>query len=165
MAHKPETRNAVRASYVHEHLPLEAAAEKHDVSYPTVRTWKKRAKENGDDWEKARAANRMANGGLGDITVQLLEDFTLLFRTTVEDITTGEYDGLKKAEALSRLSDAYTKTMKAAAGGDPKIAKLSTALETLQLLANHIKEEHPDALERFSLILEPFGAKVNEAFG
>jgi len=164
MAHKPETRNAVRSSYVHEHLPLDAACKKHDVSFNTGRTWKKRAKENGDDWDKARAANQMAKGGLGDITTQLLEDFTLLFKSTVEDITTGEYDGLKKAEALSRLSDAYTKTMKAAAGGDPKIAKLSTALETLQLLANYIKEEHPDVLERFSLILEPFGAKVNEAF-
>jgi len=165
MAHKPETRNAVRASYVRDHLPLDAACEKHDVSFNTGRSWKKRAKENGDNWDKARAANRMAEGGLGEITTQLLEDFTLLFKSTIEDITTGEYDGLKKAEALSRLSDAYTKTMKAATGGDPKIAKLSTALETLQLLANHIKEEHPDALERFSLILEPFGEKVNEAFG
>ncbi len=165
MAHRPETRNAVRASYVREHQPLEAAADKNGVSYATARTWKKRAKEHGDDWDKARAANRMAEGGLGEITAQLLEDFTLLFKSTVEDITTGEYDGLKKAEALSRLSDAYTKTMKAAAGGDPKIAKLSIALETLKLLADHIKENHPDMLERFTNILEPFGAKVNEAFG
>jgi len=165
MAHSKETRNAVRSSFVYDRLPLEAAADKHDVSYNTVRTWKKRDKKNGDDWDKARAARRMADGGLGDITAIVIEDFTLLFKSVVKDITSGEYDGLKKAAALSQLSDAYVKTMKAAAGGDPKIAKLSTALETLQLLATYIKEEHPDALERFSLILEPFGAKVNEAFG
>ncbi|MBL1321548.1 MAG: DUF1804 family protein [Methylophaga sp.] len=165
MAHTNQTRNAVRSSFVYERLSLEAASEKQGVSFNTARVWKKKAKLEGDDWNKARSASRMAQGGLGDITTQLLEDFALLFQATITDIRDGEYDGLKKAEALSRLSDAYTKTMKAAAGGDPKIAKLSIALETLQLLAVYIKDEHPDVLERFTHILEPFGAKVNEAFG
>lgn len=165
MAHAPETRNAVRGSYVYEHLPLEQAAEKHGVSYNTARTWKKRANLKGDNWDKARAAKRMADGGLGDITAQLLENFALLFTATVDEITDGEYDGLKKAEALSRLSDAYTKTMKAAGGGDARIAKLSVALEVLDLLAMFIRENYPGDLERFASILEPFGAKVSEAFG
>lgn len=165
MAHSKETRNAVRSSFVYDRLPLEAAADKHDVSYGTVRTWKKRDKKNGDDWDKARAARRMADGGLGEITAIVIEDFSLLFKSVVEDITHGDYDGLKKAAALSQLSDAYVKTMKAAAGGDPKIAKLSVALETLKLLAEHIKDEHPDVLELFANILDPFGAKINEAFG
>lgn len=165
MAHTNETRNKVRSSYIYDRLPLDAASQKNGVSYNTTRGWKKKAKAEGDDWDKARSATRMAQGGLGDITTQLLEDFALLFQATVIEIRDGEYDGLKKAEALSRLSDAYTKTMKAAAGGDPKIAKLSIALETLQLLAVYIKDEHPDVLERFTHILEPFGAKVNEVFG
>jgi len=165
MAHTKETRNAVRSSFVYDRLPLEAAADKHSVSYNTVRTWKKRDKKHGDDWDKARAARRMADGSLGEITAIVVEDFSLLFKSVVNDITTGEYDGLKKAAALSQLSDAYVKTMRAAAGGDPKIAKLSVALETVQLLAKHIKDEHPDMLERFTNILDPFGAKVNEVFG
>lgn len=164
MAHSSETRNAVRSAYVYDRLPLEVSAEKNSVSYNTVRGWKKRDKSKGDDWDKARAAAQMAAGGLGDITAQLVEDFVRLFQSTVEDITHGEYDGLKKAEALSRISDAYTKTMKAASLGDPKIAKLSVALETLKLLAEHIKADHPDLLEVFANILEPFSAKVNEAF-
>lgn len=165
MAHSADILHAVRRSYVQERLPLDAAAAKHGVSYNTARHWKKRAASHGDDWDKARTASRMAAGGLGDITTQVIEDFVLLFQSTVEEIRDGEYDGLKKAEALSRLSDAYTKTMKAAAGGDPKIAKLSVALEVLEELAKFIRERHPADLERFAAILEPFGARVSEVFG
>lgn len=164
MAHSTETRNAVRSSFVYDRLPLEAAAKQHNVSYNTARGWKKKAKIDGDDWDKARSASRLAAGGLGDITSQILEDFALLFQATVLEIKDGSFDGLQKAEALSRLSDAYTKTMKAAAGGDPKIAKLAIALETVQLLAQHIKNHHPAMLEQFTVILEQFGVKVNEAF-
>lgn len=165
MAHSLETRQAVRRSYVHERLSLKAASDKHKVGYHTVRRWKDQAMADGDCWDKARTASRMAEGGLGDITTQLLEDFALLFQATVEEIRDGDYDGLKKAEALSRLSDAYTKTMKAAAGGDPKIAKLSVALEVLDELARFIRENHPQQLEAFAVILEPFGSRVSEVFG
>jgi hypothetical protein len=165
MAHKPETRTAVRRSYVYERLPLETAAAKHSVPYSTTRIWKRKDKAKGDDWDKARAASRMASGGLGDITAELLEDFALLFQSTIAEIKEGDYDGLKKAEALSRLSDAYTKTMKAAAGGDPKIAKLAIALEVLEELAAFIKAHYPAQLETFAVILEPFGKRVSEVFG
>lgn len=165
MAYGPETRQAVRKSYVYDRLSLKAASDRHRVAYHTARRWKSEAKTDGDCWDKARTAARMAGGGLGDITAQLLEDFALLFQATVEEIRDGEYDGLKKAEALSRLSDAYTKTMKAAAGGAPKIAKLSVALEVLDELAGFIREHHPQHLETFAEILEPFGARVSEVFG
>jgi len=165
MAHPQETRIAVRRSYVHERLPLEQAAEKHDVSYHTARAWKKRAAKNGDDWDTARQASRMANGNLGDLTNQVLEDFALLFQNTMKDITDGDYDALKKAEALSRLSDAYTKTMKAAGGGNAKLAEFSVALKVLEELAGFIREHYPEQLENFSVILELFGAKLSEVFG
>lgn len=165
MAHPQERRGAVRRSYVHERLSLEAAADKHGIAYNTARVWKRKARDDGDDWDKARAAHRMADGGLGDITAQLLEDFALLFQATIEEIKSGDYDGLKKAEALSRLSDAYTKTMKAAAGGDPRIARLAVALEVLDELAKFIRESFPDELERFVRILEPFGERLSKAFG
>ncbi len=95
MAHSSETRNAVRSAYVYDRHPLDVAADKNKVSYNTVRGWKKRDKAKGDDWDKARAASQMAAGGLGDITAQLVEDFVRLFQSTVEDITAGDYDGLK----------------------------------------------------------------------
>lgn len=165
MAHPPETISAVRRSYVIERLPLNAASEKHGVTHNTARSWKKRAKDAGDDWDKARVAHRQASSNLGDLTTQVLEDFAVMFQTTMTDIKDMEVDGLKKAEALSRLADAYTKTMKAAAGGEPKIAKLAVALEVLNELEKYIKTHHPDELEIFALMLEPFGQRLSEVFG
>ena len=165
MAHRAETRDAVRRYYVHERLPLRAAADKAGVSYHTARQWKQKARDCGDDWDKARVASRMVAGGLGDITPQVLEDFILLFQATVEQIKDGDIPAIQKAEAISRLSDAYTKTMKAAGGGDQKIAKLAVALQVLEELAKYIRDQYPEHLETFALILEPFGARVSEVFG
>lgn len=165
MAHSPERIQAVRSGFVYERLPLPEAAVRAGVSYSAAQAWKKRAKALGDDWDKARCASRMAAGGLGDITNQLLEDFALLFQSTIEDIKVGDYNALAKAEAIARLSDSYMKTMKAAGGGNPKIAKLSVAMEVLSELAGFIKSDYPDDLERFARILEPFGVRVSEVFG
>lgn len=164
MAHSQETKNKLRSAYIHRRLGLKAAAADVDVSYHTARSWKKQAKEAGDDWDKARAASRMAEGGLGDLTAQVLEDFALLFQDTVEEIRSGTYDGLKKAEALSRLSDAYTKTMKAAANGSPEIAKLSIAMDVLKQLAEFIKKHYPEQIAGFTKILEPFGHHLARQF-
>lgn len=165
MAYSPETKQAVRSSFVYERLPLPEAASKHAVSYSAAQSWKRQALAHGDDWDKARSASRLAAGGLGDITNQLLEDFALLFQTTIADIRDGNYNALEKAEAISRLSDSYNKTMKAAAGGNPKIAKLAVALEVLSELADFIKQQHPQDIARFAAILEPFGSRVTEVFG
>lgn len=165
MAHSPEKVQAVRGAFVYERLPLPDAADRAGVSYSAAQAWKRKAKENGDDWDKARNASRMAAGGLGDITNQLLEDFALLFQSTIEDIKVSDYNALDKAEAIARLSDAYTKTMKAAGGGNPKIAKLSIAMEVLSTLAEFIKSDYPEDLARFARILEPFGTRVSEVFG
>lgn len=164
MAHSPETKNAVRSSYVYEHLPLEAACEKHGVNYNTGRVWKTKAKSSGDDWDRARSAKRMASGGLGEVTSQIVEEFGLLFQTTINDIKDGEHSGLQKAEAISRLSDAYTKVMHAAAKGSPKLAKLAVAVEVLKLLRDFITDNYPDQMETFLAILDPFGTKLNEMF-
>ncbi|MGR9014158.1 MAG: DUF1804 family protein [Gammaproteobacteria bacterium] len=165
MAYSTEKVQAVRSLFVYERLSLPEAASRHNVSYSAAQMWKKKAKAAGDDWDKARNASRLTAGGLGDMTNQLMEDFALLFQSTIEDIQTGDYNALDKAEAMSRLSDAYSKTMKAAGGGNSKIAKLSVAMEVLSELAAFIKLNHPDDLERFALILEPFGARVSEVFG
>jgi hypothetical protein len=164
LAHTPETKHAVRLSYVYDRQPLAEAGARHGVSYATVQAWKRAAKANGDDWDKARTAGRMAAGTLGDMTQEILEDFAILFKSTMTDIKDGDFNGLEKAEAISRLSDSYTKTMKAAAGGNPKIAKLSVAMEVLSELAAFIKQEYPDDLPVLIKILEPFGVRVSEVF-
>lgn len=165
MAHAQDVRHAVRRSYVNERLPLEVAADKHDVSYNTARNWKRAAKATGDDWDRARTASRMAAGGLGDLTTQTLEDFAILFQSTMEDIKAGEYSALDKAEALSRLADAYTKTVKAAGGSDTRIARLAVALEVLEKFAAFIRAHHPQHATALLSVLEPFGVELAQAYG
>jgi hypothetical protein len=165
MAHAPEIKHAVRRSYVMERQPLEVAANKHDVSYNTARAWKKSAKESGDDWDRARAASRMAAGNLGDLTTQVMEEFALLFQVTMEDLANGDYDGLAKAEAMSRLADAYTKCVKAAGGGDSNIARLAVALEMLGHLVEFVQTHFPQHAEALLEVLEPFGEELNQRYG
>lgn len=165
MAHSTEVRDAVRTHYVYKRLPLKAAAEENGVSYHTAREWKKKAKGERDDWDKARVASRLAAGQLGDITTLVMEDFVLLFQATVEKLKNDESDPIKRAEALSRLADAYSKTMKAAAGGDPKIAELAVALRVLDEFTTFLRERFPDKLPVFAQMLEPFGARLSEVFG
>lgn len=165
MAHKEELVIAVRGSYVYERLNLTAAASEHDVNYQTARRWKAKAKTNGDDWDKARAAARVASGGLGDITQQLIEDFGFLFQKTIEEVKKSDADPIKKAEAMSRLADAYTKTMKAASSGSPKINELAVALRTIKEFSKFVREKSPEDIERFALLLDPFGQRIGEVFG
>ena len=165
MAHSKETVTAIRGAYVHERLDLKGAAAKQNVSYATARAWKKKALDSGDDWDKARAASRQASGGLGDMTAELLEDLALLFQATVEEVRKDDSPPLKKAEALSRMADAYTKTMKAAGAGDSKMNRLTIALETLKVLAQFIAERFPEQLEPFVVILEQFDSRAAEVFG
>ena len=165
MAYSPEKVQAVRAAFVYERLPLPEAAERAGVSYSAAQAWKRKALQNRDDWDKARSASLLAAGGLGDKTDQIIENFAMLFQSTMDAIRDGDYDALKKAQAIAMLSDAYSKTMKAAGGGNPKIAKLSIAMEVLSTLAEFIKSDYPEDLERFARILEPFGVRVSEVFG
>lgn len=165
MAYSQAVRDAVRDAYVQDRLPLEAAAERVGVSYSAAQNWKRRAREQGQDWDKARAASRMSSGGLGDLTSQLLEDFALLFQSTVEQIRDADVDPIKKAEAISRLSDAYTKTMRAATRGAPEIGQLALALEIIDLLAKFVRAEFPQHAEALISVLEPFGQKVAQKYG
>lgn len=166
MAHPIEMRGAVRGTYVYKRLPLQAAAEAAGVSYNTAREWKRKAKEEGDDWDRARSAARLAGGGLGDLTPVVIEDFVLLFQATVEKLKTdSDVDPIKRAQALSSLADAYIKTMKAAGGGDPKLAELAVALKVVEELTKFIRDRFPDQLPVFAQILEPFGVRLAEVFG
>jgi transposase len=162
MAYPDEMRLAVRRSYVHARMSLQSAADANDVNYQTARTWKRKSQEDGDDWDKARAAARMAGGAIGDMTAEVLEDFALLFQETIGDVKDGDYTALQKAEVISRLSDAYTKTMKAAGSANPRIAKLAVAMQVIEEFANYIRKKSPQDLQRFVALLEPFGQHISK---
>jgi len=165
MAHPKETRQAVRKAYVEDRMPLTQAAQLQGVRYETARRWKADARGSGDDWDRARMADRIASGGLGDLTAAVLDDFIRLFQGTLEALRSHEGDPILRAEAISRLSDAYAKTVKAAGATNPELSKLGTALEVTKHLAQFVRQEYPQHTEAFLEILEPFGERLSEIYG
>lgn len=54
MAHSASLKAACRAAYINN-MPLTQIATAQGVPLPTLRGWKRRAAEKGDDWDKLRA--------------------------------------------------------------------------------------------------------------
>ena len=160
MAHSPELRQAVRTAYVHDRLSLEAAAEAGGVPHSTARTWKARARAEGDDWDSARNAARLAEGGLGDLTRLVIGDFARLFQATMEGLKNYQGDPVDAAQALTRLADSYVKMVGAAGRAEPGVTRQGMALEVLRLLSDFIRRQYPQHLATFAGILEPFGAHL-----
>ncbi len=166
MAHGEELKRGLRASYVYEGLSLEAAAEKHDVPLTTASRWKRQAKADGDDWDKARAAARMSGEEKDRIIQGVIEDYLLLHQATLEQIKQDkDATPIKKAEALSRLADAFHKTMHAMGEASPELSRLAIANEVLRRLSEFVVKEYPKHGPAFIEILEPFGAELARHYG
>lgn len=165
MAHDPELRKSLRRSYVLDRQPLNAAAAQLGISYSTARSWKERALEHGDDWDRARQAESIGDGGVKSLTRLVLEEFIPLFQTTVKAIQSDELGAIDKAEAISRLADAYAKTVKASGAVDPAIAKLGWAMDVLKMLAQFTMEKFPQHQAALLEMIEPFGEQLAAEFG
>lgn len=166
MAHSEETKRAVRAAYVHKGLPLEAAAERHSVPIDTARRWKRVSKVVGDDWDNARAASRLSGESKEEILQAVIEDYLLLHKSTIEDIKGDKSSPpIKKAEALSRLADAFHKTMHAMGEVSPELSRLAIAHEILSKLSKFITEKYPKHGPAFIEVLEPFGIELAKFYG
>lgn len=166
MAYSSEVKQAVRSAFIYKGYTLKAAADAEDVPYETARHWKRQALSQGDDWDNARAAARISRGGVKALTSEIIEDFALLFQSTIEEIKNAEgVKPLQKAEAISRLSDAYQKTVKAAGASNPELSRLSIAMDVIKRQAEFIKAHYPMHLDAFIEMLEPFGEVVSREFG
>ncbi|MDM4768631.1 DUF1804 family protein [Solimonas sp. SE-A11] len=165
MAHDPDLRKQLRRSYVVDRQPLKAAAALLDISYSTARSWKEQALERGDDWDRARQAEDVGDGGVKALTRLVLEEFIPLFKTTVAAIQGDKLDAVEKAEAISRLADAYAKTVKASGAVDPAIAKLAWGMDVIKLLVKFCMEHFPQHQAALVEIIEPFGEELATEFG
>ncbi len=164
MAYSQEVKTKVRKSFIQGH-PLKAAADLNSVPYETVRAWKRNAKATGDDWDSAKAAIRISSSGVQALTAEVIEDFVLLFQTTIEDIKNADIPALQKADAIARLADAYNKTIKAAGASNPELSALSIAMDVLQRQVDFIRKRFPQHVDVFMEILEPFGEELSRVFG
>lgn len=166
MAHPPEMRQRVRALYVHDRLSLEAAADRAGVPLGTARRWKGQAEAEGDDWERARSAASLSQAGAGAIAQIVLQDFLTLHQAVVEEVKNLPAEGaLAKAEAMSRLADAFTKTMSAVAKAAPDLGRYAVATELLQDLARFVTAKYPQHAPALTEVLEPFALDTAQRYG
>ncbi|EME69727.1 hypothetical protein H261_11854 [Paramagnetospirillum caucaseum] len=166
MAHPPEAKAAIRHAYVVDKLDLEQAAARTGIPHATARKWKAAASAAADDWDKARAAHSLTSSGAGTIAQLVLHDFLAMYQSTVDavrdDIT---LPAMQRAETLSRLADAFQKTMSAVAKAAPDLGRFAVATELLSDLAEFVAREFPDHRAGLLEILEPFGAFVAKKYG
>lgn len=161
MAHPPESRSALRAAYVYDRLGMETAADKAGVSIATARRWKREAETEGDDWDRARSAARLAGDGNAVLMQMILDDYLTLHQATVEAVKAdAEVTPIQKAEIISRLADAFTKTMAAVSKASPQLNKLGIATDVLQRLSRYAAQVHPQHASALLEVLEPFAAEL-----
>ena len=165
MAHAPEKRAKLRAHYIHDGLSLEAAADRLEISSRTATRWKQDALAKGDDWDKARLASRLAGEGAEAVSRAVLEEFLSLFQTTLAGIKDGDLKPMEKAEGMSRLADAYTKTMRCIQRSAPELNRLAVASEVLQSLAKFVQVKFPQHAQALMEVLEPFGEELVITYG
>lgn len=165
MAHPRLKRSEVRRRYVLDRQPLTGAAKIAGISYETARAWKRQALERGDDWDKARESEVLRDGTTAELNRVVLNEFVPLFRSTIVALSSDQMPATNKAEAISRLSDAYAKTIKAAGAVDPKIARLAWAMDVLKELAQFVQTQFPQHAQALLEILEPFGEHLAEQYG
>ncbi|MDL2266781.1 DUF1804 family protein [Desulfovibrio sp. OttesenSCG-928-G15] len=165
MAHSAATRSALRAAYVFDRLPLEQAALRVSVAIGTAARWKKQARAAGDDWDKVRAANSLAGGGVEDVARQMLTDYMQQHQAMMEGIIAlPAAEAGQKVTLLASLADSFNKIVAACRRVLPETNELAIALETLKLFREFVVESHPHNAETFAEILEPFGVYLAQHF-
>lgn len=166
MAYTIQKINEARSAYVYEALNMEAISTRFNVPRSTIVRWKKSALGKGDDWDRARAAARLSGQGIEAVTSAVLEDFVLLFQSSIKEIKEAtDIKAQDKVELLSRLADAYTKTINSIAKGNPKLDKLSFAADLLGDLIQYIQTYYPQHAKAMEEVLVPFGQEIGNRYG
>lgn len=166
MAHSPEIKRALRGAYVHQSMTLESAAERSSISLGTATRWKREAKAEGDDWDKARAACMMSADGTEAVMQAVLEEFIQVFKSGIDELKSPK-DGMPispiaRADAIVKLSDGFSKVMATARKFSPEVNKLALGMDVIKLLAEFIGERYPQHAAAFIEVLEPFGQHLTQ---
>ncbi|MEZ3140815.1 DUF1804 family protein [Citrobacter braakii] len=171
MAHPQEIRDKLRRVYVFDGLSLELAAVQIGIAYGTARRWKGEAASAGDDWDKLRAARLMAGGGLEETARGMLTAMVVQFQATMDLLTNGDpkgttenIDAATRVKLLASLADAFNKAIASSRKILPETNQLAVAMQVIQTLSEFIKDNHPEHLELFINILEPFGRVIQSKF-
>lgn len=163
MAHKNEKKQSLRALYIFDKLSLEKACEQVGISHPTARRWKAKAQQEGDNWDKLRAAHTLAGNDLEDVARSLLTDLVLQFKSTMDLLALDESLTAKdRVGLLTSLSDSYNKAISANKKLLPETSKFAVALQVIELLAEFIAKEKPELQIEFMGLLNRFGSVLEK---
>ena len=166
MAHNTQTRAAVRAAYIFEMLPLSQIATAHGVPLATLRSWKKRALDTGDDWDKLRGAQALAGEGVEAIARQMVADYVVQHKALMEAVLTAkDINPAAKVAAIASLADSFNKMIAASKRVLPETGELAVALRVLRLLGEYVQREYPQHANALLEVLEPFAAELPQTLG
>ena len=155
MAHNAQTRAAARAAYIYDNLPLTQISTAHGISLATLRSWKKSASAQGDDWDKLRVANLLAGQGMEAIARQIMSEI----------ITADDMSAQQKTAALASLADSFNKMVSASRRVLPESNELAVALRVIQLLTEFVRQRFPQHATALLEVLEPFADEVAAKLG
>ena len=165
MAHDDKTRREARKSYVYQRQSLPTIGITLTVPEGTLRRWKREAKETGDDWDVARAANTISGEGLEVLVSSVIEDFVVLYQTCIESVKhDGGMEAPERVKLMAMLADAFNKTVGAAGRVSPKISELGVAMDVLKRLSAFVQQHHPHRSDALLEVLEPFGTHLSEVY-
>lgn len=169
MARPPEQRMKLRSAYIGG-LPLEAAADEAGVPYATARNWFRAAREEGDDWDKFRAASLIvAGGGIEQAMGRIIAAGLMRCEALLEQLDSPDpekqispTDAIK---AMATLGDTVAKLKSAGKSMMPEADKLAVAMDVLKRLDSFIRENYPQHAGNFGELLSPFGQELARAYG
>ena len=164
MSSRDDLRRKARSDYVYRRMTLATIAVAYSIHEATVGRWKKAAKEDGDDWDKARTASVIAGEGVEAVVSSVVEDFMIQAQAILEEIKVGEHSTKEKVDMLVSLSDAMTKMAASAKRFAPKISELGVAQDVMAKLLEFVRENFPQHATAILEIIEPFGERLSEIY-
>lgn len=153
MAHPPEKRLELRTAYIGG-LPLEAAADKVGIPYPTARNWYIAARKDGDDWDKFRAASLIvAGGGIEQAMGRIIAAGLMRCEALLERIGEIE-DPLAGVQAAATLGDTVAKLKATGKGMMPEADQLAIENGAIKALTDLFVRLHPAQAEKMLSTVE-----------
>ncbi len=166
MSYSAEIKRRARRNYVFDRFAIPTISKTLNVPEVTLRRWKAAAKADGDDWDRARAANMVSGEGFESAALDLIERFVIQFQATINSLEADDtIPPADRAKIMTSLGDSFNKTMASAGRIAPKISELSVASDVLRRMADFVKTHYPQHGDAFLEVLEPFGSHIAEVYG
>jgi hypothetical protein len=165
MAHPRETRERLRRLYVFDNQPLETAALQCNVSISTARRWRDESIADGDNWERARAAQLLASDGVEATARAALAGFLTQYQACMDELATCELAPAQKVGLFAQLADSYTKIVSASRRVLPETDELAVAMDVVRYLAGHVRDHHAAHAPALLTVLESFQTELGRIYG